>query len=69
MTVNNRWYTVVALYEDNFQRYCTSVLASSPEEAETLAQERCRNDNGFSPDVGDLLLIAGVLEGQLSCVA
>lgn len=51
-------YTVIALYEDSFQRYADSVDADSPADAERIAQE-----NAPEP-----ILVAGVVEGEHMCV-
>ena len=51
-------YTVIALYGPAasvpFQRYCTSIEAVSPKEAERLVLE----------EADDELIVAGVLEGE-----
>lgn len=53
-------WTVVALYEDNHQRYATSVEADTPEDAEALAQAEANEVNdGDTP-----LLIAGIIAGE-----
>lgn len=59
-------YTVLGVYRDNYQRYCTSVEARNPEEAGELAQEQCILDNGF---IGKELplIVAGVIEGRHVC--
>jgi len=51
-------YTVIAVYEDNLQRFATSVVAKSPQEAEALARQDAESD----------LLVAGVIEGHHECV-
>lgn len=57
-------YTIVAVYHATFQRFCTGVNAKDPKDAEEKAQEACRTLNGYDEDSGDLLIIAGVLEGE-----
>lgn len=47
-------YTIVAIYEEDNQRYCTSVQAESPEEAESIA----------SQEVSSPIIIAGVFLGE-----
>jgi hypothetical protein len=47
-----RDYIVIAVYEDNLQRYATTVKASSAEEAEIRAQAEAE-----SP-----LIVAGVID-------
>lgn len=51
-------YTVFALYADNLQRYATSTEAESPEEAERIVRNDAEGE----------LLIAGVIEGQHTCL-
>lgn len=51
------WFTVIALYEENLQRYCTSVEAESVEEAIADVKEETPG-----------LLIAGVCKGKVSMV-
>lgn len=52
-------YTVIAVYEDNLQRYADSVDADSPEEAERIIIE--------SADAP--LIVAGVVAGDVEVVA
>lgn len=51
-------YTVIGIYKSTKQRYCTSVEAMNPTEAQEIA--RC--------EIGAEMLIAGVIEGRHSCV-
>lgn len=53
-----RKYTVLALYEESYQRFGDSVEADSPEEAEAIVVE-----NAPAP-----ILVAGVIEGEHACV-
>lgn len=64
-------YTVIGLYKEDGGRYATTVEASSPEEAEEKAQEKCREDNKhvtvlLDLDIGGdgMLDIAAVIEGD-----
>lgn len=52
-------YTVIALYEDNNQRFATSVEANTPEEAEEAAK-----GEADAP-----IIVAGVIEGDHEVVA
>jgi hypothetical protein len=54
-------YLVVALYEDNDQRYATEVDAFDVERAEELAQVQANLDNGDEME----LKIAGVVQIDL----
>lgn len=51
-------YTVFALYADNFQRFCETVEAPTPDEAESIIRANAEGE----------LLIAGVIEGRHVCV-
>lgn len=64
----NRPYTVVGVYYGTLHRFCTSVDAKDPKDAEEKAQEACRALNGYDRDSGNLLIIAGVLEGKHEAV-
>lgn len=58
----HRWYTVIGLYEDNMQRFATSVLALTPQDAERrIHAEADANDHP--------LIIAGVVAGDHTVVA
>ncbi len=57
-----RWYSVFGTYRDNDQRYATSLQATSPKEAEKLAQEGCARDNKM--DHSEPLLVSAVIEGK-----
>jgi len=49
-------YTVVGIYEDNHQRFCTTVDALTPGQAESLAEA----------EAGPDLIVAGVFAGDLT---
>ena len=55
---SEKWFTVVAIYEDNLQRYATSVEAVDPDEAEELARG----------SVSSPIIVAGVLAGRHATV-
>ena len=62
-------FTVVAIYHDNMQLYCTTVEAFDPDGAIEQAWEVCKADNGWSPDLPigeqwaeDKMVIAGTIE-------
>lgn len=59
---SSRWYSVFGTYRDNDQRYATSLQATSPEEAEKLAQAECASDNKL--DYSEPLLVSAVIEGR-----
>ena len=60
-------FTIFAVYRESGQRYATSLEAADPGEAEDLAQEQCRADNGFS-EGEEPLLIAGVAAGEIAAL-
>ena len=51
-------YTICALYDNNNQRYATSVQATDPIHAEVVARAQA----------GKALNIAGVIEGDHDCL-
>jgi len=51
-------YTVFAIYEDNHQRFATTVTAASPDAAETAAKLKASGP----------LVVAGVVEGRIMAV-
>jgi hypothetical protein len=58
-TTPRKWFTVIALYVENRQRFATSVLADNSEQAEALAQAEAEAE----------IEVAGVCAGKVPLVA
>lgn len=71
--MNQKEYTVFAVYEDSYQPYSATVMAGSPEIAVRLAQLQCLEDNSaevIEPgDYGSCTLVGfQVVEGNMETV-
>jgi hypothetical protein len=57
---NRRWYTIVGVYTDNWQKYCDHVFAVDARNAEDITRN--------SPQLDDDLVIVAVFEGKLKAM-